>query len=103
MSTQEETDELGGGKTIRDWETRFELAYQKYKAENVTLVGGVAPAAVHFARYLRHKHGVYPKELWQTQIVTLGGVPGINTTYRPALHALYGPVAIRETEGGATE
>jgi hypothetical protein len=35
--------------------------------------------------------------------VTLGSVPGINTCYCPALHALYGPVAIRETEGGATE
>jgi len=33
----------------------------------------------------------------------LGSVPGINTRYRPALHALYGPVAIRETFGGATE
>jgi hypothetical protein len=100
--TQEEIDELGGGKTIRDWETRFELAYQKCKDENVTLVGGVAPTATRFARYLRKKHKVYPKELWQTQIVTLGSVPGINTTYRPALHALYGPVAIREIYG-ATE
>ncbi|NIQ82398.1 MAG: hypothetical protein GTN93_30845, partial [Anaerolineae bacterium] len=41
--TQEEIDSLGGGKTIRDWENRFELAYQKCKDENVTLVGGVAP------------------------------------------------------------
>ena len=28
---------------------------------------------------------------------------GYTTRYQPALHALYGPVAIRETEGGATE
>jgi hypothetical protein len=41
--------------------------------------------------------------LWQTQIVTLGSVPGINTRYRPALQAMYGSVAIRETCGGATE
>jgi hypothetical protein len=67
------------------------------------MVGGVAPTATRFARYLREKHKVYPKILWKLQIVTLGSVPGINTTYRPALHALYGPVAIRETEGGATE
>jgi hypothetical protein len=39
LSTQEEIDALGGGKTIRDWENRFELAYQKCKDENVTLVG----------------------------------------------------------------
>jgi hypothetical protein len=100
--TQEEVDELGGGKTIRDWENRFELAYQKCKDENVTLVGGVAPTTTRFARYLRRKHKRYPKDLWQTQLVTLGSVPGINTRYRPALRALYGDVAIREIYG-ATE
>ncbi len=34
--------------------------------------------------------------------MTLGSVPGINTRYEPALHALYGPAAIREIYG-ATE
>lgn len=100
--TQDEIDALGGGKTIRDWEARFELAYQKCKDENVTLVGGVAPTATRFAHYLRRAHGVYPKDLWRTQIMTLGSVPGINTHYQPALTALYGPVAIREIYG-ATE
>jgi hypothetical protein len=99
---QEEIDGLGGGKTIRDWEARFELAYEKCKDENVTLVGGVAPTAVKFAQYLHRAHRVYPKNLWNTQIVTLGSVPGINTRYEPALTALYGPVAIREIYG-ATE
>ena len=96
---QEEIDALGGGKTIRDWEARFELAYEKCKDENVTLVGGVAPTAIRFARYLRRAHGVYPKDLWQTQTMTLGSVPGINTRLQPALTALYGPVAIREIYG----
>jgi hypothetical protein len=100
--SQEEIDALGGDKTISAWEARFELAYQKCRDENVTLVGGVAPTATRFARYLRHKHKVYPKDLWQTQIVTLGSVPGINTRYQPALRALYGDVAIREIYG-ATE
>jgi len=72
VPTQEEIDELGGSKSIKAWEARFELAYQKCKDENVTLVGGVASTAVRFARY------------------------------QPALHALYGPVAIREIYG-ATE
>jgi hypothetical protein len=102
VPTQDEIDALGGGKTVRDWEARFELAYQKCKDENVTLVGGVAPTAVSFGRYLRRAHGVYPKGLWQTQIMTLGSVPGINTRYQPTLNALYGPVAIREIYG-ATE
>ena len=102
IPAQEEIDALGGGKTIRDWEARFELAYQKCKPENVTLVGGVAPTATLFARYLHRQHRVYPKDLWKTQVMTLGSVPGINTRYAPALHALYGPVAIREIYG-ATE
>jgi hypothetical protein len=99
VPSQEEIDALGGGKTIRDWEARFELAYQKCSHENVTLVGGVAPTALQFARYLRRKHGRYPKDLWKTQIMTLGSVPGINTRYAPALTALFGPVAIREIYG----
>lgn len=100
--TQEEIDALGGGKTIRDWDARFELAYQKCKDENVTLVGGVATTAVLFGRYTHRTHRVYPRDLWHTQIMTLGSVPGINTVYVPALKGFYGSVAIREIYG-ATE
>jgi hypothetical protein len=99
IPSQEEIDALGGGKTVKDWEARFELAYEKCKGENVVLVGGVAPTAVRFGRYLHEKHGVYPKDLWKTQIMTLGSVPGINTRYVSALRALYGPVQIREIYG----
>ena len=100
--TQDEIDALGGGKTRRDWDARFELAYEKCKDENVSLVGGVAPTALSFGRYLRRTHSVLPKDLWEIQVVTLGSVPGINTRYQPALNALYGPVTIREIYG-ATE
>jgi hypothetical protein len=65
-------------------------------------VGGAAPTAVKFAQYLRRAHRVYPRNLWKTQVVTLGSVPDINTRYEPALTALYGPVAVREI-CGATE
>lgn len=102
LPTQDDIDALGGGKTIKDWEARFELAYQKCKDENVTLVGGVAPTALVFGRYLKKAHNVYPKNIWKTQIMTLGSVAGINTRYQPALEALYGKVAIREIYG-ATE
>jgi hypothetical protein len=51
VSTQEKIDALGGSKSISAWDARFELAYEKCKDENVTLVGGVAPTAVRFARY----------------------------------------------------
>jgi hypothetical protein len=100
--TQEAIDALGGGKSVKDWEKRFELAYQTCKDQNVSLVGGVAPTALRFARYLHNKYHCYPKDLWKTQIMTLGSVPGINTHYQPALNALYGPAAIREIYG-ATE
>ncbi|MBC7220645.1 GH3 auxin-responsive promoter family protein [Candidatus Bipolaricaulota bacterium] len=102
VPSQDEIDALGGGKTARDWNARFELAYQKCREENVTLVGGVAPTAIRFGRWLRRAHGVYPKTLWKVQIMTLGSVPGINTRLAPALHALYGHAAIREIYG-ATE
>jgi hypothetical protein len=102
LPTQEDIDALGGGKTEQDWERRFELAYTQCKDQNVTLVGGVCPTAIRFARYVRKAHQAYPKDLWKTQIMTLGSVPGINTRYQPALNALYGPAAIREIYG-ATE
>ena len=102
VPSQEEIDALGGGKSVKDWERRFELAYKKCAGQNVSLVGGVCPTALRFARYLRREHGVYPKDLWKTQVMTLGSVPGINTRYQPALKSLYGPAVIREIYG-ATE
>jgi hypothetical protein len=103
VPTQDEIDALGGGKSIKDWERRFELAYEKCKDQNVTLVGGVCPTAIRFARYLYHKHKVYPKDLWKTQVMTLGSVPGINTRSQPALNALYGASAVIREIYGTTE
>ncbi len=99
LPTQDEIDALGGGKTIADWERRFELAYERCRNEEVTIVGGVAPTAVDFGRYLHHTHKVYPKDLWRVRIMTLGSVPGINTKYQPVLRALYGPADIAEIYG----
>lgn len=102
IPSQEEVDALGGGKTIRDWERRFELAYQQGKDENITFVGGVAPTAVAFGRYLHRAHSVYPRDLWRIRVMTLGSVPGINTKYAHPLRAMYGPVEVVEIYG-ATE
>jgi len=103
LPVQGDIDALGGGKTIRDWEARFELAYQKCKDQNVTMVGGVAPVAVQFGSYLQKKHKIFPRDIWPgLQILTLGSVPGINTNLEPSLRAYYGKVAIREIYG-ATE
>ena len=102
VPAQEEIDALGGGKSVRDWEKRFELAYEKCKDQNVTLVGGVCPTAIRFARHMKKYHKVYPKDLWKTQIMTLGSVQGINTRYGVQLSAFYGSAVIREIYG-ATE
>lgn len=102
VPAQDEIDALGGGKSVKDWERRFELAYEKCQPLNVTLVGGVAPTALRFGKYLHFTHKVYPRDLWKTQVMTLGSVPGINTHHHSALQALYGQAAIREIYG-ATE
>jgi hypothetical protein len=102
VPTQDDIDALGGGKSIKDWEARFELAFEQCKDLNVSLVGGVAPTAIRFARYLHHAHKVYPKDVWKPQVMTLGSVPGINTRYQSTLLALFGQVAVREIYG-ATE
>ena len=76
IPAQVEIDALGGGKSAKDWEARFELAYQKCKDENVTMLGGVAPTAVQFGRYLHRAHKIYPKDIWKIRVMTLGSVPG---------------------------
>ncbi len=103
VPTQDEIDGLGGGKSIADWECRFELAYAKGEHEPVTFVGGVAPTAVSFGRYLYQAHKVYPKDCWGIYVMTLGSVPGINTRYAAVLRALYGPKVDVVEIYGATE
>ena len=103
VPSQDEIDDLGGGRTLKDWEARFDLAYEKCRDENVTLVGGVAPTALQFGRYLYRKYKHYPRDIWKTVIMTLGSVPGINTRLADPLQAVYGrQAAIREIYG-ATE
>jgi len=100
---QDEIDALGGSKAWSAWEKRFDLAYQRCQGENVTLVGGVAPTAVAFGRYLHKKYHCYPKDHWQVQVMTLGSLPGINTYRAGTLKALYGSQAVIREIYGATE
>jgi hypothetical protein len=102
LPTQEDIDALGGGTSRAAWDARFELALQQCADQNVTLVGGVCQTALEFGPYLSKRHKTYPKQLWKTQVMTLGSTPGINTNHAAQLTAMYGPVAIREIYG-ATE
>lgn len=103
VPSQEAIDALGGSKAWSAWEKRFDLAYEQCRDENVTLVGGVAPTALEFGRYLHKKYRTVPRDLWQVLVMTLGSTPGINTYRSGALRSLYGrQVTIREIYG-ATE
>lgn len=102
VPAQDDIDAIAGGTSQEAWDARFELALEQCRGQNVTLVGGVCQTALEFGRYLRRKHKVYPKQLWKTQVMTLGSTPGINTNHAAQLTAMYGPVAIREIYG-ATE
>jgi hypothetical protein len=103
VPSQEDIDALGGSKAWSVWEKRFDLAYEQCRDQNVTLVGGVAPTAMEFGRYLYKKHRTYPKDLWQVMVMTLGSTPGINTYRSGTLQALYGRQAVIREIYGATE
>lgn len=99
--TQDEVDELGGKISKTDWERRFTLVYEKARYKDVTMVIGVVQTMIKFGGFLR-RFGVYPKDLWDIDILLPTSAPGIQTKYKPALRALYGDVAIVEMYG-ATE
>jgi phenylacetate-coenzyme A ligase PaaK-like adenylate-forming protein len=100
---QEEIDKLGPGMSRRDWETRFELAYQQAKDEKVTATMGVTPVILSFARYMKKKHGKKPKDLWTLRGLFCTSVRKIQFKYAPILKKYYGNVPAIEiysaTEG----
>jgi hypothetical protein len=100
---QEEIDSLGGGITKRDWEARYELAYQRAKGGDVGSLMGVTPIIAGFADYLRRKHGLWPKSLWKPRALFCTSVAKIHTRYEPTLLRMYGRTQVVEmytaTEG----
>jgi len=102
LPSQEDIDALGGSKAWSVWKQRFDLAYEQCQGQNVTLVGGVAPTAIQFGRYLHKKYGCYPKDQWRVLVMTLGSTPGINTYRAETLKALYGRQAANEMQPGET-
>lgn len=100
---QEEIDALKTGLTEADWEHRYEYIYQAAKDREIVSIIGVAPVQTGFARYLKKKHGVYPRELWQLKVVYSTSVAKIQTRYASRLKAMYGDAPVVEmytaTEG----
>ena len=100
---QEKVDEAGLDLTVRGWERRFEHIYQIAKNAEIAIVIGVAPVQVSFAKYVKRKHGICPRDLWKIRAVFPTSVAKIQTKYSHVLKSLYGDVAIVEmytaTEG----
>ncbi len=103
LPRQEEIDALGSGVSRKDWEKRFDLAYQMALNQNVTAAMGVTPVILSFARYVRRKYGKKPVDIWKTQALFCTSVPKIQFKYGPILKRYFGDVPIVEmytaTEG----
>jgi hypothetical protein len=103
LPRQEDIDALGSGIGRDDWEKRFELAYQQALDKNVTATMGVTPVILGFAKYLQHKHGKKPKDLWKFQALFCTSVRKIHYKYGPILQKYFGKAPIVEmytaTEG----
>jgi hypothetical protein len=103
IPTQQAIDDLGGGTGQSDWDARFQLAYDSARDQNMTILGGAAQVALKFGRWLHRTHGLYPKNVWRFGVLSLGSTPGINSTLRPRLLAIYGAQAGLAEIYGATE
>ena len=103
LPTQENIDALGSGISKRDWENRFELAYQQALNENVAAAMGVTPVILSFAKFVERKHGKKPKDLWKLRALFCTSVRKIQFRYAPALRRYFGQIPVVEiysaTEG----
>jgi hypothetical protein len=103
LPRQEDIDALGPEITKRDWERRFELAYQQARDANITATMGVTPIILSFARYVKKKHGKKPGELWKVRGLFCTSVRKIQSKYAPILRKYYGQAPVVEiysaTEG----
>jgi hypothetical protein len=103
LPRQEDVDELGSSIRRSDWEERFELVYQQTKDKPVTATMGVTPVILAFARYVQHKHGKKPKDLWELQALFCTSVRKIQFKYAHILKKYFGDAPVVEmytaTEG----
>jgi hypothetical protein len=103
LPRQEEIDALGAGITRADWEKRFELVYRSALGQPLVAAMGVTPVILSFAKYVKHKHGKLPKELWNLKAIVCTSVRKIHFKYGPVLRKYFGDVPIVEmysaTEG----
>jgi hypothetical protein len=103
LPRQEEIDKLGSGIGRKDWDKRFELAYQMARDQNVTATMGVTPVILSFARYAKRMHSKTPAELWKPKALFCTSVRKIQYKYASVLRKYFGDVPVVEmytaTEG----
>jgi hypothetical protein len=103
LPKQEDIDSAGSGITKRDWENRFELAYNQALNQNVAAAMGVTPVILSFAKYVTRKHGKKPKDLWKLKALFCTSVRKIQFRYAPTLRKYFGQIPVIEmysaTEG----
>jgi hypothetical protein len=103
LPRQEQIDQLGSGIGRKDWEKRFDLVYEQAQNQNVTATMGVTPVILSFARFIKHKYGKMPRDIWKVQALFCTSVRKIQFKYGPLLKKYYGDVPIVEmytaTEG----
>ena len=103
VPSQSEVDEIGPGITKGDWEKRFELAYQRARDADIGSTMGVTPVILSFAQYLRRRHGILPKSIWNPDALFCTSVAKTHTKYEPQLRHFFGDVPVVEmytaTEG----
>jgi len=100
---QEEIDALQTDLTRKGWERRYEYIYEKASSEEIVSVIGVAPVQTGFARYVKRKHNILPRNLWKVKVIYSTSVAKIQQHYVPELQFMYGDVPVVEmytaTEG----
>jgi hypothetical protein len=100
---QEEIDSLQTDLTDAGWEKRYEYIYQLAKDREIISVIGVAPVQTGFARYIKKRHGIKPRDIWKIKVIFSTSVAKIQQNYVPKLRSLYGEVPVVEmytaTEG----
>jgi hypothetical protein len=100
---QEEIDALQTDLTSTGWEKRYEFIYQKAKDREVVSIIGVAPVQTGFARFVKKKYGIKPKDIWKLKVIYSTSVAKIQQDYAPRLRDMYGDVPVVElysaTEG----
>jgi len=102
VPSQGDIDALGtGGGDI--WTRRFDLIFEEARGLDIGSLIGVTPIMMSFAKYMRRRHGLSPREIWDIDVLFCTSVPKIHVKYAPYLRRFYGNADIREiysaTEG----